>query len=481
MTPALDPARTTPRAYAVWIGLALAAIAVALGALLGIAGPLITVGAVVGLLAAVVTLSHIEIGLWAVIAIITLLPFGGLPFKIVFTPTFLDLAMGAVLMVYAIEWMTGRRRRVTLTPAHGLIALFIALMLFSFTAGLPNGPLTPNLLRQFAEMLLNILFAVILVDVVEERARLERLARIILIGGALAAALGIGLYALPDATAERALSALRVFNYPSGGVLRYVEDNPDNPERAIATSVDPNALGGLLAMIGALAAPQLLTRRTVLGHRGLAVAVFGVIAAGLVLTFSRGALAALAAGLLLIALLRYRRMVGVLALGAAFLLLLPAAQEYVAHFLAGLQGQDLATQMRFGEYKDALTLIGRYPWLGVGFAGAPDIDIYLGVSNAYLLIASKMGGVGLAAFLLTMAVVLGWALAQRRLVYQDEGLTALWLGLLGGLAAALSVGLVDHYFFNVAFQAAGALFWIFVGLSLAATRLAGQDPKPISY
>ena len=271
-----------------------------------------------------------------------------------------------------------------------------------------------------------------------------------------------------------ALSALRVFNYPAGGVLRYIEDNPANAERAIATSVDPNALGGMLAMLGALAAPQLLTRRSVFGRRWLAAGVFGLLLTCLLLTFSRGALTALAAGLLFIALLRYRRMVVVLALGAALILVLPVTQDYVTHFLSGLLGQDLATQMRFGEYKDALTLIGRYPWLGVGFAGTPEKDIYLGVSNAYLLIASKMGLVGLAGFAAVIAAVMGWALARRRRVYQDEALTAVWLGLLAGLAAALTVGLVDHYFFNLAFQAAGALFWIFIGLSLAATRLSAK-------
>ncbi|MBP7694780.1 MAG: O-antigen ligase family protein [Anaerolineales bacterium] len=474
MTPTLDPARTPPRAYAVWLGLALALTAVAVGALLGFAGPLIAVGVVAGLAASLLALSHLEVGLWATIAIITLLPFGGVPFKIVFTPTFLDLAMAVVLLVYGLEWMTGRRRRLTLTPAHGVIAVFLALMLFSFTAGLPNGPLTANLLRQFGEMLLSIGFVVILVDYVSEQATLDRLVRVLLVGGTLAAVLGIGLYLLPDPAAESALSALRVFNYPAGGVLRYIEDNPANAERAIATSVDPNALGGMLAMLGALAAPQLLTRRSVFGRRWLAAGVFGLLLTCLLLTFSRGALTALAAGLLFIALLRYRRMVVVLALGAALILVLPVTQDYVTHFLSGLLGQDLATQMRFGEYKDALTLIGRYPWLGVGFAGTPEKDIYLGVSNAYLLIASKMGLVGLAGFAAVIAAVMGWALARRRRVYQDEALTAVWLGLLAGLVAALTVGLVDHYFFNLAFQAAGALFWIFIGLSLAATRLSAK-------
>jgi len=37
--------------------------------------------------------------------------------------------------------------------------------------------------------------------------------------------------------------------------------------------------------------------------------------------------------------------------------------------------------------------------IGVGFVGTPDIDIYLGVSSLYLLIAEEMGLVGLGVFL----------------------------------------------------------------------------------
>ncbi len=54
--------------------------------------------------------------------------------------------------------------------------------------------------------------------------------------------------------------------------------------------------------------------------------------------------------------------------------------------------------MRFGEYKDALILIERYPLFGVGFTGTPDLDIYLGVSMLYLIIAENMGIIGLALF-----------------------------------------------------------------------------------
>ena len=81
----------------------------------------------------------------------------------------------------------------------------------------------------------------------------------------------------------------------------------------------------------------------------------------LILTFSRGAMVGLACALLYVTVLRYRRLLPYLALVTLLILLLPITQGYVARFAEGFLGQDLATQMRFGEYRDALTLISRYP------------------------------------------------------------------------------------------------------------------------
>ena len=342
-------------------GVALAVIALAVGALTGYTGPLIAGGALAALAVGLWALTSLEVGLLGIIAVITLLPFAALPVKIVFTPTFLDLALGAVFFVYALQWMSGQRQRLTLTPAHGPLALFIGAAIISFVAGKDNGPLTSNLLRQFAELLLSIAFVFVIVDYVTDRRRLDWLTRWLLVGGAAAAAIGLALYLLPPEVSTRALSALRVFNYPAGDVLRYLEDNPENAQRAIGTSIDPNAFGGLLAMIGALLAPQLLTPKSVLGPKWLTYSAFAVVMVALVLTFSRGAMAALAVGLLGIALARYRRLVWLMVLMAAVIFLLPATQGYVARFVEGVQGQDLATQMRFGEYKDAFILITRHP------------------------------------------------------------------------------------------------------------------------
>ena len=473
------------------VALVCASGALALGALLGYAGPLIAVAAVAALALAAWALGDLDVALWGMIAIVALLPFGAPPIDIGLTPTFLDLAMGGALVVYLMQWMTGRaalrhlRRRglrPSLTPAHGPLAVFGALAVFSFVAGLNNGPLTPYLLRHFAELLLSLGFAFVVVDHVDTHRRLSRMAPAIVLCGAAAAAIGIVLYVVPADLAERALNGLRVFGYPTGAVLRYIEDNPENAQRAISTSVDPNVLGGLLAMVGALAAPQIFAGAPLLGERlGNANArrlwsgAFGLIAACLLLTFSRGAMLGLAVAVAGLGLARYRRLLWLALAAAAVVGLLPATQGYVAHLLEGLRGQDLATQMRFGEYKDALTLIGRYPLFGVGFAGAPDLDIYLGVANAYLTITSEMGLVGLAAFLGVLGAIFGWAFVSRR---QAEGVAPavepLWLGLHAGLVAALVVGLFDHYFFNLDFQPAGTIFWLFAGLALAATRLARQ-------
>jgi O-antigen ligase len=458
---------------ALGVALACALGALGLGAMLGYLGPLITVALVAAALLAAWVLSDLEIGLWAIIAVIALLPFAAPPIDIGLTPTFLDLAMGGALLVYLMQWMGGQRRRLTLTPAHGPLAVFIVLALFSFVAGLNNGPLTPYLLRHFAELLLSMAFAAVVVDYVDTPERLQRLVAVTLLCGATAALVGIALYLIPEDLANRALNLLRVFGYPTGAVLRYIEDNPENAQRAISTSVDPNVLGGLLAMIGALAAPQVVAREPLFGRRWRWVwlAAFGAIVLCLLLTYSRGAMAGLAVAVAVLAAARYRRLLWLMLAALVVVALLPATQDYVVHLLEGLRGEDLATQMRFGEYKDAVILIGRYPWIGVGFAGTPDLDIYLGVANAYLTIASEMGFVGLGAFLLVLATIFGWAFASRREVRQPEALEPIWLGAHAGLAAALVVGLFDHYFFNIDFQPAVTIFWIFAGLALAATRL----------
>ncbi|MCP5095617.1 MAG: O-antigen ligase family protein, partial [Chloroflexi bacterium] len=256
--------------------------------------------------------------------------------------------------------------------------------------------------------------------------------------------------------------------------IRYIEENPDLAERAIGTSVDPNVLGGLLLMIGALVGPQFVAKRP-LFPRWITFGIVGIVFVGLILTFSRSAMFGLATGLAFIAVMRYRRLLPYMAVVAAVILLLPFMQEYVARFVEGFQGQDLATQMRFGEYKDAWRLIQRYPMFGVGFAGTPDIDIYLGVANVYMTIAQVMGLVGLTFFFAVIITLFGYAFLHRGWFRQHPRRDSIWLGLHAALVGGLVAGVFDHYLFNLEFHHAVTIFWFIIGLATVATRLGALE------
>jgi O-antigen ligase len=261
------------------------------------------------------------------------------------------------------------------------------------------------------------------------------------------------------------------FNYPGGaGALRYIEDNPENPMRAIGTMVDPNVLGGFLILVTGLTVPQLVSSQPLFRRRWV-ILFFLLDIIALYLTYSRGSLVGLAAGLLVVGLLRYRKLLLVGIAGVVLLLLLPPAQAYVAHFIEGIQIQDRATLMRLGEYKDAVALIVRYPWFGVGFSGSPDSDLYVGVSNLYLLMAEEMGVLGVAWFLVVMGVFFA-NLSRTWRKGLNSRMEALLLGLLAATIGVMVGGLFDHYLFNLVYPHMSTFFWIFVGLGMSVTLVA---------
>ncbi|MBN1310817.1 MAG: O-antigen ligase family protein [Anaerolineae bacterium] len=459
------------RKVALILGAALALIGTLLGLTLALIGPIYTGIVLLAIAGALWVMAGLENALWSMIAIVMLLPFATLPFKVVITPSFLDLAIGAVYFLYLMQWMTGERRRLAATPIHALIILFMILAVFSFIAGLRYAGLTSNGIRKFAEMLLSMGIALILVDILRTPEQIRRFVLIIILAGAATATLGIALWLLPDELAERILMTLSRIGYPNSGIIQYIEQNPELSERAISTSVNPNSFGGTLVVVAGLAAPQMITQHPITGKRWHALPILLVLVVCLLLTFSRGALVAFGAALVFISLLRYRRAILMLALIALALLLLPWSQAYVQRFIEGIQGQDLATQMRFGEIKDALILIGRYPLLGVGFSGAPDIDIYLSVSSMYLLLTANMGLLGLAVFLVLIGSLFAYSWQARPYLEAFPGLLPIWLGLMAGLIGALVTGLGDHYFFNPEFHHVATLLWTIVGLLLATTRI----------
>jgi hypothetical protein len=466
-------AQADRRRYALLIGLAVGALGGSIGLLVGVFEPLIAAASVIGALIGLYVITNVHAALYALIGVLALVPFGTFPFRIGFTPTLIDGAAGAFLFVYILQWVTsGRREFLRLTPAHGLIALYAAWLIISFALGLRVAPPTSTTLRQFAETLLIISLVFVLVDLIRTPEALRRLYRLTILAGAPQAIIALGLYALPDAVAERTLIRLARIGYPDGGVIRYIEDNPLDNERAIGTFVDPNVLGGFLAICAALTAPQLFARQPLV-PRWMLWGMLALLGAALFLTYSRAAMLAFVAGLIFTASFKGNRLYfGLMIAAAAAALILPQTQDYVARLIDAFRAGDLATQMRIGEYSDALRLIQRYPFTGVGFTGTPEIDLYVDVASMYLIMANQIGLIGVGLFATAMIGVLTYGASAWRSARSSPHLRPLFIGSHAALITVLVNGTTDHYFFRLDFQGSITIFWLTVALALTTAQIA---------
>ncbi|MDE2750737.1 MAG: O-antigen ligase family protein [Chloroflexota bacterium] len=465
------------RSYALAVGFGIGIVGGVIGLMIALLGPWLAIAAILGLLAGLYIITDVSMALYAIIGIALLLPFGVFPVKIAITPTLLDLALGGFLLVYLFQWMTGRRGGLRLSAVHALIALYVMWLVLAFALGLRHASPSPADIRQFAETLLSIGMVFILTDLLRNPAMLRRLVLVILLAIGLQALLAVSLYLAPDALAEVLLVRLSRIGYPAGGVIRYIEDNPALAERAIGTWVDPNALGGALATAATMIAPQIVARKPVLRWRWLTIAIFAAVAIALFLTSSRASFLAWGAGMFMIALVRYRRLLPVLLAGGLLFLFLPQTQAYLDRLSQAFQGADLATKMRIDEWTDSLELIGRYPLVGVGFTGTPEIDIYTDVANMYLMMANQIGLTGVLIFLLAMGGVFLYGRRAWRHAKENPDFAAIHLGYHAALFTGLVNQIADLYFFRLDFQSSITWFWLIVALCVASSKLALEHAR----
>ncbi|MFN8531686.1 MAG: O-antigen ligase family protein [Anaerolineae bacterium] len=462
------------RWYALIVGAGIGVIGGLVGLLIAATDPLVAAGVIFGGLIGLYIMTSLEAALYGIIAVMALFPFGTLPFKIGFTPTFMDAAMLAFLVVYLASWVTGKRTvEFKLTPVHPLIALYMAWLILAFMLGLQYGMPTSTIARQFAETLLSISMTFILVDLLRDVKLLRRLVLVIMVAVATQAVMAIVLWAMPDASAERTLIRLARFGYPNGGVIRYIEDDPAQAERAIGTWVDPNAFGGFLVISALTVAPQLFARKPVLRFRWLTWGAMGLVALALLLTFSRASMLAFALGLAFIGLAKgYRVFWAFIFTGAIAILLLPQTQAYLVRFVEAFTAQDLATQMRLGEYSDAFKLIQQYPLTGIGFTGTPFATLYTDVASMYLIMANQIGVTGVLFYALAIGGVFVYGWKAWKYARDDDELRAIHLGYHTALLGVLINSAADLYFFRLDFHASITFLWLVVALCLTSSRLA---------
>jgi polysaccharide biosynthesis protein PslJ len=457
------------RLATVCLGVGLAAAGLLLGLVVGRA-PLPAAGVVVGALVLLLLVVEPRATFFGTVLVVTLLPFGVLPLPVGGVQfTLLDLLLTLSLVLWLMHLCLAPGQLLHVTPVGGLLLVFLAISAIACLNGLPNG-IEVSQLRLYGRSLASALLLLAVLNLQGSVNEARWLALTLIAGGALAGCVGIALYILPEQRTINVLSLLGPLGYPTGlDVMRYLAES--QRLRAIGTSIDPNFFGAMLMVCGVLAATQVPAPRPV-ANRWLLLLALGPIGLALLLSFSRSSWMGFAAGIAFVAAVRYRWLW--LVLVPAVLLLfagvIPGTQSFTGHLLAGFLAQDLATQMRLGEYKDALALIARYPWLGVGYGDAPAVDTYVGVSNIYLLLAENAGLVGLTAYLGVMVGLFAYCLPSAWRA-RDQLTGGLILSCLATVCGALVAGVFDHHFVNVKVPHILALFWLCAAVAVLLARL----------
>lgn len=418
-----------------------------------------------------------DAGLTGVIAVALLLPFAVVPVDLGLKPSFLNLA---VLLAY-LRWIWQAIRQESLRPlpiyTTGLIVLFGAWALSAALWGLNFARPSLFEMRKVLEYLLSLGLFLLVLHTVHTPRRIRYAAAGVAIAGTLSALLGLIVYFLPPAWAQTLLEQFAAFDYPAGATaLRYVNDDPRGTLRAIGLVIDPNLLGAQSVLAACILLPLLLEKKGVALRLGLGLALL-LIGAAIYLTYSRNALLAIGAAAAFMAWLRYRVLLPAGLAGILLLAFLPQTQAYAQRLVEGLLGQDLATQMRFAEYRNAWAIIRAYPWSGVGFFGTPSLAYQAGApSMVPLAVATTMGLPALGLFLFLWGMPLARFL-QARARWRRHALAPWALGLAGSAIGLGMTGLFDHFYFNMLYPHMSALYWILLGLCTQALKAIETDPE----
>jgi putative inorganic carbon (HCO3(-)) transporter len=254
--------------------------------------------------------------------------------------------------------------------------------------------------------------------------------------------------------------------------------------RAYGTFAQPNPYGGYLGMLIPLACAVVVTRwrRHDTGARisfwgnrllwWLALAAFMTMAAGLMMSWSRGALLGVVVGMTLMALALARRTwPWLLALALLVLVTAPAWQPLVpGDYLSRLDdttaylGQDLglvviddanfAVIERLAHWQAAWRMFSLSPWTGVGVGQYATVYPTVALArwqdplghahNYYLHVLAESGLLGLAAYLwlVIAALVTSW----KRARHAEGWPRTVALGALGMLGHLLTHSLVDNLY-----------------------------------
>lgn len=244
--------------------------------------------------------------------------------------------------------------------------------------------------------------------------------------------------------------------------------------RLLSTWFDPNLLGGAFIVLSSIALGVALSSTWRQGRWWWAAAAVMLVAT--LLTFSRSAYVGLVLALGIIGLVRSRvaLFLGLLAM-IMVVLYVPRVQERVI----GIRTVDETAQLRLVSYRNALTVIGDHPVIGVGynlykfvqveynFAHRTDEHSASGSDSSLLTMWVTTGTLGLLAYLWLLVAMV----REIWRTWQDHRLTPMWRGFgLGALAGFCGLFAHSQFVNGLQYPHLMELMWLLVAMAIAVRQ-----------
>ena len=372
-------------------------------------------------------------------------------------PTMVVAALGAVAVcALALQLLRDRKRQLTFSPINKYVILYAAVYAVGTVASVaPRASLPVGLLTVFF-----VLFALVPLNSVDSRGQLERMVKLMVLGGTLVAAYGMVQYVFGSGYQSAAWVDSAMFS----GISFRVGSTMENP----------NMLGQYLVLMIPLGGACLLNAKQ-RKERLFWLGCCGVLCLCLVLTFSRGAwLALLLAGLVFAVMLNPRLLM--LAPFALIVLYFVLPDTIIQRFTSIGDLADRSTSYRVSIWFGTLRMLADYWLCGVGPGDVAFNTVYPAYSydeivaphshNLLLQITVDAGVCALVVFFVILICYFRWLCVALHREKKGKG-RMLQIAFLSGAAGFMVQAMTDYSFYNYRVM---FVFWAYLALGMAAAR-----------
>jgi O-antigen ligase len=394
-----------------------------------------------------------------------------------------EVPLFVFLFLWTLELVSGRGAPVFLPPlTMGLGLLFVPAVASLFTAiDYTYGVFE---LVRMGEMFL---FFLVVANYLRTDRQLGACLGILGVGIILQAVLALIQFMWPW-KAYDFLSSLGIYM----GISHARPYDPTSPVRACGTTGYCNSLAGFLELVVPVFVAVYFYSPVAKRWRGWFFLLFGMAAAALVVTYSRGGMLGMGVAMVSLLILGYRRFPALgrrawrisAVVGVQLAVILALFSKALLIRLSFYLGQSLSMEddVRVALVRDAFEMIRHHPVTGVGLNNFPEafslyevsglkFDINFPVHNTWLLIAAEQGLLGLGIFLIFMLYIYRTVRRALRDVSPFRAAVAVGLGagLIGWAVHNLVAPLYQNWLVN-------RITFIFVlGVLAALPRLRAED------